>query len=579
MAVYLGNNKITFDGISEIYVGSNKVYSATPPGPPVIDNPVNEYFCVYSANSFTISFEKVQTTAGSTATLNYNNLKLKYSTNKTNWTEVSAAHGFNFNGGTLYYIYTSSADVGTTTSSTDLGMSSASWGQVCSAPAYGYYSYTCTRMNFSGTSTIYLMGNIRTIAQGNQATPYNSYVGSKTKIDCVSTSASSSSYSIYYTRACGLGSSTYQNYASPYSLKARGIKYIQGTSNSTIDISNLFIGDHEDSSYPTFSYSTGTPYTPPYDPHDDYFYVENTTSSAITLTIKKSSNSAPTITVYRSTDKTTWTSMGSTSTSGITYGIPANSKLYLKATVNSWCTSSYYNSITCSGNHAVGGNIMSLLYGDSFIGKTIFPSSSTYNFSRLFWNSTYLKNIDNLVLPATTLTANCYNYMFRGCTGITSIPSNFLPATTLADNCYQNMFYNCTGITSISSNFLPATTLTNYCYNAMFMNCSNLVNSPELPATTVKQQCYQFMFYGCSNLVSAPDLPAATLAISCYGSMFYNCTKLDSIRISADDISASTCLNYWLYGVSSTGTFHNLGSATYPTGESGIPSGWSEVNT
>lgn len=27
MAVYLGNNKITFDGISEIYVGSNKVYS------------------------------------------------------------------------------------------------------------------------------------------------------------------------------------------------------------------------------------------------------------------------------------------------------------------------------------------------------------------------------------------------------------------------------------------------------------------------------------------------------------------------------------------------------------------------
>jgi hypothetical protein len=32
----------------------------------------------------------------------------------------------------------------------------------------------------------------------------------------------------------------------------------------------------------------------------------------------------------------------------------------------------------------------------------------------------------------------------------------------------------------------------------------------------------------------------------------------------------------WLKNVASTGTFHNLGSATYPSGASGIPTGWTE---
>ena len=30
----------------------------------------------------------------------------------------------------------------------------------------------------------------------------------------------------------------------------------------------------------------------------------------------------------------------------------------------------------------------------------------------------------------------------------------------------------------------------------------------------------------------------------------------------------------WLNGVSATGDFYNLGGATYTTGTSGIPSGW-----
>ena len=91
---------------------------------------------------------------------------------------------------------------------------------------------------------------------------------------------------------------------------------------------------------------------------------------------------------------------------------------------------------------------MSLLYGDNFIGQTTFPTSSTYNFARLFYGSTYLKNINNLVLPATTLATGCYISMFNGCTGLTTVPSNLLPATTMANNCYNTMFSGCTGLTS-----------------------------------------------------------------------------------------------------------------------------------
>ena len=87
------------------------------------------------------------------------------------------------------------------------------------------------------------------------------------------------------------------------------------------------------------------------------------------------------------------------------------------------------------------------------------------------------------------------------------------------------------------------------------------------------------MFRGCTSLTTAPELPATTLADYCYDSMFYGCSKLNSLTVYAQDISASNCTTNWLSGVASSGTFRNLGTATYPTGASGIPSGWTEVKS
>ena len=47
----------------------------------------------------------------------------------------------------------------------------------------------------------------------------------------------------------------------------------------------------------------------------------------------------------------------------------------------------------------------------------------------------------------------------------------------------------------------------------------------------------------------------------------------------ATDISATGCLTDWVSGVSSTGTFTKAASMTaLPTGNSGIPSGWTVVD-
>ena len=217
--------------------------------------------------------------------------------------------------------------------------------------------------------------------------------------------------------------------------------------------------------------SVGPDYTEP-------FYVENLTTSSNTVTIKKSNSSAPTIALERSTDGTTWTNWGSTSTTGVTYSIPSKGKVYIRSKnkVSQWHGSgTYRNWINCSGNYAVGGNIMSLQYGPDFTGneRTFYDSSATYGvFMALFMNSSKLVSIEKLLMPVTTMLTYCYANMYQQCTGLTTINKDLLPATTLATYCYSNMFYNCNQITEAPD--LPATSVSNYAYGAMFYYCSSL---------------------------------------------------------------------------------------------------------
>ena len=279
---------------------------------------------------------------------------------------------------------------------------------------------------------------------------------------------------------------------------------------------------------------------------------------------------------------------------------------------------------TFSSTHKfnVYGNIMSLYYGDDFIGKNDLTGKN-YAFYKLFYQCTSLISAENLILPAKTLAANCYYHMFNGCSSLTTAPE--LPATTLADYCYFQMFGSCSSLikapelpaTKLAMSCynhmfnlcksltkapelpattlamycycqmfdscssltkapeLPATTLTVSCYRGMFSGCSSLTKAPELPATDLAQRCYYNMFGNCTSLTKAPDLPATTLATECYYRMFMRCQKLRYVKCLVTDISATDCLTDWLDGTMLLGTFITAeNKPAYASGTSGIPSGW-----
>lgn len=139
------------------------------------------------------------------------------------------------------------------------------------------------------------------------------------------------------------------------------------------------------------------------------------------------------------------------------------------------------------------------------------------------------------------------------------------------------LFEYCSGLTDASELLLPATTLKQYCYYSLFLGCSGLISPPKLSATTLEKNCYNNMFSSCTNLTTAPELPAVTLVENCYRRMFRGCSNLSSIKCLATDISATDALYNWLENASSTGAFYKAAGVTYPSGVSGIPSGWTVV--
>lgn len=315
---------------------------------------------------------------------------------------------------------------------------------------------------------------------------------------------------------------------------------------------------------------------------------------------------------------TTWTTLAANTA---TPTILAGNKILWKAEL----IPASYNGIgkfSSTGNFNVEGNIMSLLYGDDFVGQTNLTGKN-YAFYRLFEICEKLINVKNLSLPAITLASCCYYAMFQNCSNLTTAPelpatilADFcyqvmfngctsltvapeLPATTLAESCYGNMFENCTSLTTAPE--LPATILTNNCYSNMFCDCTNLTSAPELPAITLANDCYAHMFTNCINLTIAPKLPATTLAECCYIGMFEGCTSLTAApelpAIALVDncyesmFDSCTSLNYikamftttpstdytsgWVDGVAASGTFIKNGTAIWNvSGVHGIPEGW-----
>lgn len=169
---------------------------------------------------------------------------------------------------------------------------------------------------------------------------------------------------------------------------------------------------------------------------------------------------------YSLDDGTTWATLAvNTNTPTVTAG----NKILWKQTGLTPEPGYGIGKFSSTGNFNVSGNIMSLYYGDEFIGQKDLTEKISA-FCELFIFCNKLVNAENLILPATTLAQSCYYFMFSQCTSLTKAPE--LPATTLADYCYYNMFSQCTSLTSAPE--LHATTLAHECYYNMFYHCTSL---------------------------------------------------------------------------------------------------------
>ena len=286
-------------------------------------------------------------------------------------------------------------------------------------------------------------------------------------------------------------------------------------------------------------------------------------------------------TISISTDNgVTWTGKTSSTSGKILATLNTGEKMLIKGDNSSYAmsgtTEGSYNYFTSTKQFVLEGNIMSLINSTNFENLNTLTSERT--FYRLFYNCSKLVSAENLLLPAMTLTRDCYGSMFVSCTSLTTAPA--LPATALADYCYAGMFHNCSSLTTAPE--LPATTLANYCYRYMFWQCTSLTTATELPATTLAEGCYQEMFAVCTSLTTAPALPATTLVDNCYNGMFTVCTSLNYIKamfLTDPNYQSNNVYTLdWVRDVAASGTFVKNSQATWNlTGNDGIPTGWTVV--
>ena len=302
--------------------------------------------------------------------------------------------------------------------------------------------------------------------------------------------------------------------------------------------------------------------------------------------------------------------------------------LFKNSTSSTTPTSAVGGTFAASGSFNVGGDLKSLVAGDSYLQATSLPEGAFAGLFKVPQNEvSNLVSAKQLVFPDNLISINCYKEMFSGCTSLTEVPtlrattlakacykSMFsgctslatapaLSVKTLAESCYESMFSDCTGLTAAPT--LSATTLAKACYKSMFSGCTNeaftsapalsvknleescyesmfsgctgLTSAPALPATTLAKACYKSMFSGCNNdSFTSASLPATTLAESCYQSMFSGAGNISMVSLSATNVPYTNCFEDWLLNVARKGFLLKTSGLSLPSQSwSGIPPGWS----
>lgn len=195
------------------------------------------------------------------------------------------------------------------------------------------------------------------------------------------------------------------------------------------------------------------------------------------------------------------------------------------------------------------GNLLSLFWGDSFIGKTDWPwrvnNGSLGLGAYALFEETNVVDASNLILPVLELyisgSSDCHFYggLFRNCTSLIYPPA-VLPATTIGPYAYWQMFQGCTSLTTMPNMESIQDTTANgrAAYMGMFDGCTALQYNTQqtIHINKATYQGCQNMFKNCSSIVNAPNIevyefgnPVSGNGVSAsFGSMFYECTSLET---------------------------------------------------
>ena len=187
-----------------------------------------------------------------------------------------------------------------------------------------------------------------------------------------------------------------------------------------------------------------------------------------------------------------------------------------------------------SGNiplYDVYGNILSLEYGDNFVGQTGF----TTNY-RPFYSAFRINSSSSSI------------------GGVRSAEHLVLPPIVVED-----------------------------CYRSCFHGNHHMEVGPELPAKTPAVGCYFYMFGDCYSLTASPVIQLESLASGSCCRMLQYCSGLTEITCLAQSgIDQDDSTTNWVLQRAGSplgqGTFYKHPNATWPSGDNGVPHGWTVQN-
>lgn len=188
-------------------------------------------------------------------------------------------------------------------------------------------------------------------------------------------------------------------------------------------------------------------------------------------------------TVYYSLNNNSWTEWEYDATMGDdgllkSLNLSAGDRLRIKSAISNPVENTYYfaessNTIT----YNVSGNIMSLVYGDDFVGNDNLNDTITSDgytpFISMFSDDTKIRSAVNLCLPSFILSPSMYRGMFSYST-LETAPT-IIPAM-ICEHCYYEMFYNCEYLTGniVIPEPIGLSDIINNAYYHMFTDSPNI---------------------------------------------------------------------------------------------------------